>query len=388
MKNHNGGAELGRGGQGAIETMDDLPRFVRGAEAVELVYVDLRTGEERRRGVPTRLLASMVPGAVFKVGIDDDPDGEATMRDEFTGNLELARVFASGHADDAATSRRRWVRVLAEKTPLLVREDRYLVVGILHAGSYFPMYRRMGGSLHDFMKRFPRDMTVRVALDATLTCLEVLEMMLGVGAHHCDVKEENMLFDVECAGPWSRSGRSGTRSRGGTSPCRVTFAVADFGLARINPTRVSNRGTPGSICPLTYPHDDRGKDAFVSKHVVPRHVAPGGADDLWASYEKARGTARGTLAPRVHEKGDLFAVGVMLAFFVPRGRGRRRTTGEDASEHARSVDRSADAGRALVDFVTRLLRGDRGSIWSVEKALRRCRALMRRPELVSMRTTD
>ena len=67
-----GGAELGRGGQGVIETMDELPLRVRGAHEVQLVYVDLKTGEERRRGVQTRLLSSMVPGAVFKLALEED----------------------------------------------------------------------------------------------------------------------------------------------------------------------------------------------------------------------------------------------------------------------------------------------------------------------------
>ena len=433
-----GGAELGRGGQGVIETMDELPLRVRGAHEVQLVYVDLRTGEERRRSVQTRLLSSMVPGAVFKLALEEDrridgggADGNVAnsprspaiplnssrpptipansrlatngntnslrtigtrnapppmqvspppktrhdpMREEFEGNLELVRALAAGNI-----GRRKHVKVLAVNTPFIVRDDRFLVVGVVAGGAdrspraatveSFPMYRRLGGNLSDFSKRFPRDVTLRLALEVTKACLDVLETLLAAGAHHCDVKEENMLYDVVC----DRVIVAGRRPSY-PPPCRVEFSVSDFGLVRIKPARVSNRGTPGSICPLAYDHDDKGRADYEAEHVQGVPVRFASASTLWDSYERERVgmTKRATSAPAVHEKGDLFATGVMLLRFA-----RLDREGSGTGRRRRNLVGAIPQHERVVEFVYKLLRGDRGSIWTVERAQKEVSALLK-----------
>lgn len=494
-----GGAELGRGGQGVIETMNRLPDFVHGAEVVQLVYVDLRTGRERRKDVSTRLMASMVPGAVFKLPLEEDrrrtrslrpathvPLGGAArqranalaetdsnnansansanansanngdsgrntvlverdssvyvdnanaksrnaksktgnaktgnaksktktgnarldrssgppslefgefgrevpsplppalplplpqkqrrldpIREEFEGNLMLANAIAMGNV-----GRRKHVRVLSSNTPFLVREDRFMVIGIIcgigEDAECFPIYRRMGGSLEDFSKRFPQDATLGIALDAIRACLDVMELLISVGAHHCDIKEDNMLYDIVCAP------RPQQRRTAYPPPCNVDFAVSDFGLAMIHPTRVSNRGTPGSICPLTYPNDDKGRAQYVNVDHILSAVS---AEDVWASYERERSaaTSRATSPSAVHEKADLFAVGVMLLRFAkldeppppPLGRPGTRTGTSTGTGTRRTLPRDPGADDAVRAFAMKLIRGDRGSIWTIERA--------------------
>ena len=486
-----GGAELGRGGQGVIETMNRLPDFVHGAEEVQLVYVDLRTGKERRRVVSTRLLASMVPGAVFKLPLEENrrrpvfggnanngrapqpgaaavqntraanstnsnppknanvtrnvvpnvtrnvvpnvtrnvvpnvapnaatrsPGSNANgslhqtrpstlfsppqleqqqhetrdpIREEFEGNLRLANTIALGNV-----GRRKHVKVLSTNTPFLVREDRFMVIGVIAGDEdspddceYFPIYRRMGGNLSDFYKRFPQDATLALALESTRACLDVLELLISVGAHHCDIKEENMLYDIVCSNG-NNDANKNKRPRRTTAeyppPCRVDFAVSDFGLVRIRPTHISNRGTPGSICPLTYANNDKGRTEYEIDHILSSRIATASA--VWDSYERERAspTQRATSPSSVHEKADLFAVGVMLIRFAKLEGGddpavdrrRRRPRGvRDPLRMMDGDDSSAATREAVREYAIKLLRGDRGSIWTIERAQKALSKLM------------
>lgn len=416
-----GGAELGRGGQGRIKTIDELPDHVRGQDSVDLVYVDLKTGADRRAKVETRLLAGMVPGAVFKLALEEEggrrttqrhrvdslmlfrggrsgrdsrdgstrdrepvppaaapppsqrpqrtsdtatsislfrrpptrpPSRPDPMREEFEDNLKLARVLAAGFV-----GRRKHLRVLTQNTPFIVREDRFLVVGVVASGgkAHFPMYRRMGGTLSDFQRRFPEESRARVAIEATRACLDMLGVLLAVGVHHCDVKEDNMLFDVLCR----RANKDDGGAKGYPPRCDATFALSDYGLVRFSPVTVSSRGTPGSICPLAYTDDERGRAEFEADHLdTTTRVAT--SAELWDSYKGRRRAAEGLPAARVHEKADLFAVGVMLT----------RLARPDRDEDGEKKDGEAGGNPAIRRLAAKLIRGDAGSIWTVRSAAR------------------
>jgi serine/threonine protein kinase len=166
--------------------------------------------------------------------------------------------------------------------------------------------------------------------------------MAAVRAHHVDIKEPNILYDVDCS--TDKSNRQVTAGRlrrlGG---CQVRFALSDFGLIMLDPRRSTptDSGTPGFRSPLMYDNYHDFRNDYMS---FMWHTAPGSPEDVWRSYEAARdspvtrvrtATAKSRvrtgvtksrrqqqllLLPKLtgaqrFEKNDLYALGVMLMYF-------------------------------------------------------------------------
>jgi serine/threonine protein kinase len=362
-----GGADIGSGGQGTVYTMDDLPGKTRGWDEMTLVTVDLKENRVVEKLVTVKALAAMVTGVVFKGALGNagmHPGGiDAEPRAEFETNMTIVRLFA-----ERGTSSVEWI-VLARDSPLIFIKNRYVVIGLKAPNEvkstnqrWFPLYKRMVGDLKTlYHKHLKDELTAQTPLEAAVTMLKMLGAMRRVGVHHCDIKEENMLFDVEVC-----------EEKGGKSkePCRMSFALADYGLAKANPTRVSTLGTAGSVSPLMFPGDATSRAVFLQNNEVPGGLVKG--DEIWDSYDKPRKSMTNirenasvgdkkqiVLVARALEKNDVFALGVMFAHL--------------------------EGSPALADLARRLLLGaprasasgkEAPPIWTIDEALRACTLLL------------
>ena len=198
----------------------------------------------------------------------------------------------------------------------------------------YPVYTRMKGDLESFFDTFGETLRVDDVLNILMSTLHMLTAMKAVHAHHNDVKEANILYNLDCP--------RGLDPYHNWSRCHAKFALSDFGLVMFDADADASSGmydgTGGYMSPLMY---DRFAD-FSSRHFA-EHLFP--AKKVWASYY---GNAQPT-RKQVMEKNDLYAVGVMLLFF---------DYDSDRTGRAKRIRRLAE----------RLVLG-RGGIWSVEDAI-------------------
>ena len=334
-----GGVTLGQGGFGSVVTSDELTHMVGPHEMVVMLVVELGTGTVRESPVTDvkLLLRQLRDKIVLKITDDDN---------ELSGNLSLLSRLAARmkHNKVSAT-------VIDRTSPFFLHNGRkHFVAGFLigtpaaQGAQYtlanvrmsIPVYRRMLGDLMDFYDRFGEVVTAQHVLDITMSTLYMLREMAAVRAHHVDIKEPNILYDIQC--PTESSHRQVTaghlRRLGG---CQVRFALSDFGLIMLDPRRdtPTDSGTPGFMSPLMYER----YDDFHNDYLSPMwHTAPGSPKDVWQSYEMVHsqtrvrtpaaksgirtGVTRGRqqLMPKLSgaqrfEKNDLYALGVMLMYF-------------------------------------------------------------------------
>lgn len=370
-----GGAELGRGGQGRVNTMDDLVEAVSGRTTVRIVAVDLDSGITLRPEVPVSEVSQWRSAAVFKRPLPGffAPTDVST---EFAGNLAIGRALAD--AVKAGTVTSDDVRILDEHTSFLLVDDRRLfivgveadaipldmsgsvrggagarssavdswpwndfvapsspMVGSRYGSKYgttgpiaFPIYRRLTGDIYDLQRRFVRSengLSADHLLQAAETVLRLVQVLNKLKVHHGDIKEENVMWTVA---PGCRA----AAIEGGAKACRFTFALTDFGMGpHVTATpRLKPSGTGGYICPLLYPENDEGRTKFIEatedlRIPLDKHVQPGlvpTPSAIWTSYAGQRpNLERSNLDPKAREraehaaltKNDLYALGVFLA---------------------------------------------------------------------------
>jgi hypothetical protein len=245
-------------------------------------------------------------------------------------------------------------------------DRRHLVVGIAiddggSSGSCrrqrIPVYRRMAGSLEkvDDPASLSRTGLGGAAHAVAVTVLDAIEALLRSDAHHCDIKEENLM--VGTGGGGSATG----------------FALTDFGYLAVPPVDVGvhYRGTLGCVSPLLYSpaSGSTGREQFLVNHQTPEGVVR--PAEVWASYEDdRRRRIRGRRAP-LHDqlvKNDLYALGVMLARVFCRP-----TPSHGLLIQPPHVGDVRDVGavgavRARIRAFARALMMGRGGIWTVTEA--------------------
>jgi serine/threonine protein kinase len=317
-----GGSSLGEGGQGSVRTMDELPEVVHGAPSVVSVSVDLLDSTKGMvySETPTSETAKLVKAMVFKValpGAVQEGDADAETRNEFDKTTALARSFAQRLNDNETIEQD--IQTIERLSSLIITNNRYLVVGIrlLEPGEaadavpgpasrqqhWFPMYRRMAGDLHKYYKTRQQTiegdpLTMRTPIEAALAVLGMLEVMLKSDVHHCDIKEENVLYDV-------------TTTKDGAK--NVRFALTDFGLVKMSPSHVSIRGTPGSISPLMFdadPMSQDGRSRFAAENRVAESIAT--ESEIWGSFDEFNKRSERTPF-QAYQKNDLYSLGVMFS---------------------------------------------------------------------------
>jgi serine/threonine protein kinase len=138
---------------------------------------------------------------------------------------------------------------------------------------------------------------MRTPIEAALAVLGMLDVMLKSDVHHCDIKEENVLYDV-------------TTTKDGEK--NVRFALTDFGLVKMSPSQVSIRGTPGSISPLMFhadPMSPDGRSRFADENRVAESIAP--ESEIWGSFDEFK---KRPITPfQAYQKNDLYSIGVMFS---------------------------------------------------------------------------
>jgi serine/threonine protein kinase len=186
-----------------------------------------------------------------------------------------------------------------------------------------------------------------------MSTLRMLKIMQGVGAHHVDIKEANLLYNIEC--PSKRSlrtagdVRAAVLNRSGAG-CSVQFVLSDFGLVMFNGDPDHEGGTPGMIGPSRLYDKDMGKEVFTHYYQLPRSAGITAAS-VWASYNAVMRKKR-TLYQRF-EKSDLYALGVMLFTF-------------DLTDTRLDV---------LRKYAVALIMGRSADIWDIDTSLKRYREL-------------
>ena len=305
-----GGIELGRGGQGIVETMDDFATAIRFAsggtkdvENVILVAVDLDTGNILRPIVKTSELSRWHDAVVFKrrlpgpyVVNDDD------ITQEFENTLMMGQAISKGlkegklHKED--------VIVIHEASTLLVLElphqkntqqtHTVLVVGAQGKTEIeiYPFYRRVSGDLLH-LENAIKGITGHHIMQAAKATLRLLATLRKIEIHHGDIKEENIM--------WISKGQS------------IEFAVGDFGMAPYVSARQSLHppGTAGYHCPLLFPNTEEGRMKYTSYYPYPVTTTAG---DMWNSYIPSR--SKSLPEHDVAEKNDLYGLGVTLARMI------------------------------------------------------------------------
>ena len=295
------------------------------------------------------------------------PAKRAPDMSEFDRILVLARAIARGPRRQQKQQQQQQqsppavAATLGRTTTLLVVDRRHLVVGIAIDDSgggscrrqRIPVYRRMAGSLEKVVDpaSLSRTGLGGAAHAVVVTVLDAIEALLRSDAHHCDIKEENLMV--------------GTNS----------FALTDFGYLSVPPVDVGihYRGTLGCVSPLLYSpaSGSTGREQFLVDHQTPEGVVR--PAEVWASYEDdRRRRIRGRRAP-LHDqlvKNDLYALGVMLARVfcrTPSHGPNLRHLHLHLQGNPEAVG-AAGAARARIRAFARALMMGRGGIWTVTEA--------------------
>ena len=338
-----GGVELGRGGQGIIETMDDFAtalRFANGGtkdvDNVVLVAVNLDDGRVLRPIVKTSELSKWSDAVVFKRRLpgpfvlnDDD------MTQEFENTLSLGQKISKGLREGKLG--KDDVLAIHESSSLLVLEvpqssrseqtHSVLVVGAQGKTSteIYPFYRRLSGNLlHLEAAVGVSQITGNHILQAVVATLRVVKTMRKIDMHHGDIKEENIMW-VSSKSLKGSAKRSSKRSSKSTS--QIQFALGDFGMVPHVSARQSIHpfGTPGYQCPLMFPDTEEGRMKFTSYYPSslpsfyyvsaksPNKISAAG--DVWESYVHLRHGSKMS-EHDITEKNDLYGLGVTLARLI------------------------------------------------------------------------
>ena len=387
-----GGAELGRGGQGIVETMDDLAtalRFANGGtknvDQVVLVAVDLDDGRILRPIVKTNELSSWGDAVVFKrrlpgpfIPNDDD------MTQEFENTISLGQKLAKGVQDGKLNQED--IFAIHQASSLLVLEvptsthsthsthptQTVLVVGAQGNTNtdIYPFYRRLSGTMLHLEATFGiAHITGRHIMLAAKAVLRILTTLRKIDAHHGDIKEENIMWlaprPINIKRRSSKSNSSSSKSSSQSSQ-DVQFALGDFGMGPHVSTRqsLSPFGTPGYQCPLMFPDTEDGRMKYcsyypnslpsfyfpVSVKVHPSKIAA--ANDMWESYTHVR-VAKKLKEHDITEKNDLYSLGVTLA-------------------------RMIDSPVEIRVFATRLMTAQqKDALWHASEALEECRKILK-----------
>jgi hypothetical protein len=244
-------------------------------------------------------------------------------------------------------------------------------------GVVYPLYRYMHGDLVDFSELYtPTVGDVLAVVGKTLACLA--EMQATVGAHHGDIKMENVLFRVLAGQPPATEPldkdhkveriqmHQGLARLLRGNGAAVEFVLSDFGSASIVPNDDDEsvfgvteesmsvlaqhnayslshiEGTPGYRSPLVYRWRSkhlpdaiaRQRETFVADLTkMDIRLPPGSTPDtVWESYATVYGAMHGAdtdddkplpsaaAVCAAYAKNDLFALGiVIMGYDLPRG---------------------------------------------------------------------
>lgn len=247
--------------------------------------------------------------------------------------------------------------------------------------SWMPLYRYMLGDLRMYAHAYP--MTLGDVMGVARAVLTALRGLLErAGAHHCDIKPENVLFRFTNTPGLADPRRAVLDSATGHSAVasvlklgvarevfrnRVKFVVSDYGSARMHPLDLGRvRGTPGYVCPLL----SRDRETYVA--AAAKQVRKGWmfwpnagpadadavADWIWRSYEGLQ--ARRSVA-ECYLKNDLHALGVTILNFSYEGL-RQQPQQQQQQLHPMEV------------LGMRLVLGDPGALWRLSALERELRA--------------
>ena len=214
---------------------------------------------------------------------------------------------------------------------------------------YIPVYRRMQGNALKFYQELGDAVTAEHVLSLIESTLYMLREMKSVGAHHVDIKDENILVSVECP-IRSPGARADPLRLGG---CHARFALCDYGLVLFNPRELMIGGTPGFMLPLMYPPGPQGRQEFEEDFERISTAPSPTARGVWDSYAAQRRRRTPLSGDALHEKHDLYATGMILLGF----------------------DFTDPRARPLHELAARLVSGDPGGLWTVEAALLAYRAV-------------
>jgi serine/threonine protein kinase len=422
-----GGAVLGEGNYGRVCTLDDLPGDPQTRYVLEQMSLD--TGMLPPEQLSKReMVRKYGDKLVFKADVGD----AGLLEGEGAVNADLLKALARRATDNTAVDgitplylRGRTVLLsVRQPTAANSRAEQYRMYQVYHRGGppppppkaakeSFPIYRYMNGSLRDLGHRYP-GMTLQHLLDAARAVVRCLHALLGVDAHHRDIKPDNILFRLVGAPPKLRdvAALDHLLQAGKAKP---KFVISDFGTLCIRPTLKELgdwSGTPGFMCPLTYDRDTKDFLKDMREHLRYYPIpAPGGGlldeDAILRSYRVAvarvrqlhgnggrnsnggsrnsnggrrnssssEGTPPGyhpigdddtpaeDVLYRVFSKGDIFALGVSLADFEAQDR---------RDEHRMAP---------VLELAHRLIMGGPGDLWyirDVDSGLKALRARLRR----------
>jgi serine/threonine protein kinase len=389
---------LGKGSYGAVYVIEHLPELIRIEMArhqhepdarfvIKLVRVPVarsRTVDEVEVSDVAALVHAYRNRVVLKAGLPKYNSHLMKRHDYAEQELQsnIALVHGVSDAVSDAKSVDAWVDTLTKYTPFLFQTgtaglgqaEAVVLAGlrlyrVVESSSSPPrhelvrsfiLFRRMQGTLLDF-KRLQMP-TVQHIINLMLTVLVVLERMHTMPAYHTDVKDENILFDTKCP-----EGMVSANSSIKVDPkrCRIEFALTDYGLVVLNPSRIHYRGTPGYISPLLYPLElAPSEDALEFKRNYFDQIEeflP--AQAVLDSYSKARhalymsrpsanqGVASAVaIHRRALEKNDLYAVGVIAGMY--------RVLDLDRRDPAKlEPDSDREGARALQTLAKRLMLG-------------------------------
>jgi hypothetical protein len=425
-----GGEELGRGGQGRVNTMDDLFSAVGNREKLRLVAVDLSNGKILRPEISTSEIASWKSAVVFKrplPGIFAPTD----VNDEFEGNIDIGLRIAQG-ISKGTVKRDDVVRVLDAHTSFLTLDKgRLFVVGIegdsvippsskvkkeddtedrkdgdmpwpwevdaedrdedsssfaifsmrygANGNIAFPVYKRLSGNLYDLQRSFltkdarTEGLTAGHLLRAAEAVLQVIDVLSAVGVHHADIKEENVMWTV------AQGCREMVLNGKGSKGCKFSFYLTDFGMGPVMSTRPSMKpgGTKGYISAVLFIDDYEGRARYInhleklgipdSPHGFPR------PSEIWASYVGQRPSFDHASRSKLKAAAKARAETTYLVKNDLNGLGILLAVAEGIP-------------KVVSDLAAKLVLGADGGVWNSKKALKACRDAIRRATPEDMAT--
>lgn len=395
--NLQGGDPLGKGAMGVVSPIEDLPSILQRFSGYDLIF-NLRCVffTDTKRIVAdvmisdiSKFVAKYERKAVIKESFAFEEEERMRHKDnqnkqirsytdlEMVGLIEMIKNVKQSNADFLSMLRTHSPFIMDEVDPDLLPEEfakQRPIAAILGMrvygttkggdsskkdhqeptllGSIALMRRMINDSKHFFdMYR----MTAGMLLDLVRVVLEMLVYMKTAQAYHMDIKGENILYDIKCPNGMMSVDKSITVD----DKCHPIFALSDFGLMKINPTKTSHQGTPGFMSPLLYslkpnPYEADTEEIRRYYSHEARMVVP--YETMLRSYDDERIKLLNypddvEIIKRAMEKNDLFAIGVLSANF---------SEGMDSASAA-----------MLNHFSRRLIIGNGpDTIWTVEDALR------------------